>query len=83
MVWLPLVSLGLFAVWFRGRGQLRNGLPPTAWAIGLQAIIALVVVTAFIPSGLGPLLSLDPTRLRAAGQRGPDHGDRPTLAHQI
>jgi 4-amino-4-deoxy-L-arabinose transferase-like glycosyltransferase len=49
IVWGPWVLLG--AVWaaFRGRSQLRAGVPPTAWAILLQTVLALVMVTVFIP----------------------------------
>jgi hypothetical protein len=39
------------ALWagFRGRRQLREGVPPTAWAILLQAVLALATVTIYIP----------------------------------
>jgi hypothetical protein len=49
LVWGPWVLIG--AVWagFRGRRQLREGAPPTAWAILLQAVLALVTVTIYIP----------------------------------
>jgi 4-amino-4-deoxy-L-arabinose transferase-like glycosyltransferase len=49
LVWGPWVLIG--AVWagFRGRTQLREGVPPTAWALLLQAVLALVTVTIYIP----------------------------------
>ena len=48
-IWLPLVVVGFVLAIRRGLGQLKDGEPPTFWAIGLQAGIALVVVTSFIP----------------------------------
>ncbi len=47
--WLPVVLMGFVAAWSRGREQARGDEPPTAWAIAVQAGIALAVVTAFIP----------------------------------
>ncbi len=49
LIWGPWVVLG--AVWAarRGRRQLREGTPPTAWAILLQACLALMSVTIYIP----------------------------------
>lgn len=49
LLWLPWVALGLVAAIARGRAQFRDGLPPAAWAIAAQAIVAVVVVAAFIP----------------------------------
>ncbi len=48
-LWLPLVIAGaLFAAdW--GWTQRRAGLPPTAWAALLYWLIALVVVTSYLP----------------------------------
>jgi 4-amino-4-deoxy-L-arabinose transferase-like glycosyltransferase len=48
-LWLPWVALGLVAALVRGREQLIAGEPPAAWAIVAQSMVALVVVTAFIP----------------------------------
>jgi 4-amino-4-deoxy-L-arabinose transferase-like glycosyltransferase len=48
-VWLPWVVLGFVAASLRGWSQLRAGCSPAAWAIVVQAGLALVVVTAFIP----------------------------------
>jgi 4-amino-4-deoxy-L-arabinose transferase-like glycosyltransferase len=48
-VWLPWVALGLLAALIRGRLQLHQGEPPAAWAIVVQAIVAMFVVTSFIP----------------------------------
>ncbi len=59
--WLPWVVLGFAVAVARGRGQLRAGEPPTAWAIALQAAVALVVVSAFIPLAWDRyLLSIQP-----------------------
>ena len=49
VVWLPLVLLGFVVAWARGLRQARRSEPPTAWAIAIQAAVALAVVTAFIP----------------------------------
>jgi len=48
-IWLPWVALGFGLALARGRAQLRAGEPPAAWAVALQAGVALGVVTAFIP----------------------------------
>ena len=49
ILWGPWVVLG--AVWAarQGRRQVREGIPPTAWAILLQACLALLTVTVYIP----------------------------------
>ena len=49
LIWGPSFALGLLWAAKRGRQQLRAGEPPTAWAILIQALVALAVVTAFIP----------------------------------
>ena len=49
LIWLPWVIVGLAFALARGRRQLRAGEPPTAWAVAVQAGVALGVVTAFIP----------------------------------
>jgi 4-amino-4-deoxy-L-arabinose transferase-like glycosyltransferase len=49
LIWLPIVCLGGLAAWKSGLRQYRVGEPPTAWAIVTQALVALVIVTAFIP----------------------------------
>ncbi len=48
-IWGPWVALGLAWAAARGRAQLRDGLPPTAWAVLIQALLAMATVTAFIP----------------------------------
>ncbi|WP_435007100.1 ArnT family glycosyltransferase [Tundrisphaera lichenicola] len=48
-VWLPWVALGMVAASVRGLAQVRGGEPPVAWAVLVQAGVALIVVTAFIP----------------------------------
>jgi hypothetical protein len=49
LVWWPIVLAGLIVAINRGLNQHRAGMPPTAWAIALAAILAFVVVTSFIP----------------------------------
>lgn len=49
LVWLPWVFAGMVWSWARGRRQLGEAQSPTAWAVLLQASVALVTVTAFIP----------------------------------
>lgn len=48
-LWLPLVLLGAAWAGWQGRKQLAGGVPPTAWAILLQAVVALLTVTAYLP----------------------------------
>ena len=49
LLWLPWVAIGFVLAILRGRSQLRTGQPPAAWAIVVQAGVAWLVVTAFIP----------------------------------
>jgi hypothetical protein len=49
LIWGPWVALGLIWAVARGREQLREGMPPTAWAVLVQAVVAIAVVSAFIP----------------------------------
>jgi 4-amino-4-deoxy-L-arabinose transferase-like glycosyltransferase len=49
LVWLPLVVLGTIPYLRRGRTQLSAGDAPTAWAVLLQAGVALFVVTCYLP----------------------------------
>jgi hypothetical protein len=49
LVWGPLVLLGAFWAVAQGRKQLAAGSPPTAWAVLLQAAVALLTVTAYLP----------------------------------
>ena len=49
LIWLPWVVVGFLAACGRGRVQLRKGDPPAAWAVAVQAGLASLVVTAFIP----------------------------------
>lgn len=49
LVWLPLVLAGAIASFARGREQWRLGEPPTAWAVLLGFVVALVAVASFIP----------------------------------
>jgi hypothetical protein len=69
LIWAPWVALGGAWAVLRGRRQLREGRAPTAWAILVQAAVALVTVTAFIPLAWDRyFLSLQPgSALLAAG----------------
>jgi hypothetical protein len=49
VLWGPLVLGGLIWSLVLGRRQRIAGRPPTAWAIAIQTVVALVVVTAYIP----------------------------------
>lgn len=49
LIWTPWIVLGGARAIARGRRQLRDGEPPTAWAVLVQACVALATVTAFVP----------------------------------
>jgi 4-amino-4-deoxy-L-arabinose transferase-like glycosyltransferase len=49
LVWLPLVALGVIPYLRRGLAQFSAGDAPTAWAVLLQAGVALTVVTCYLP----------------------------------
>jgi 4-amino-4-deoxy-L-arabinose transferase-like glycosyltransferase len=49
VAWLPLVVAGAVVAYRRGRDQSARGEPTTAWAVLLGWVVALVVVTSFIP----------------------------------
>jgi 4-amino-4-deoxy-L-arabinose transferase-like glycosyltransferase len=49
LAWLPWVGVGLAFAIRRGSMQYSAGQPPTAWAVAVQALVSLGVVTAFIP----------------------------------
>ena len=49
LVWLPWVAIGFVLALLRGRNQFRTGQPPASWAIVVEAGLALLIVTAFIP----------------------------------
>jgi hypothetical protein len=69
LIWLPWVCAGLAWAVARGRRQWTSGAPPTAWAIAVQAVVAAVVVTAYLPLAWDRyLLPLQPgSALLAAG----------------
>ena len=48
-LWLPWVVAGLGVACVSGVRQVRAGEPPTGWAVAVQAAVALVTITAFIP----------------------------------
>jgi hypothetical protein len=49
VLWLPWVAAGAVWAWRRGRAQRLAGEPPTAWAVLVHFVVALAVVTAYIP----------------------------------
>jgi 4-amino-4-deoxy-L-arabinose transferase-like glycosyltransferase len=49
LLWLPCVVAGLAVAVAQGRAQRAAGEPPTSWAVAVQFIIVLVVVTAYLP----------------------------------
>jgi 4-amino-4-deoxy-L-arabinose transferase-like glycosyltransferase len=69
LLWLPLVVAGTVWALLRGRRQVASGEPPTAWAIVIQALVALSAVTAYLPLAWNRyFLSLQPgSALLAAG----------------
>jgi 4-amino-4-deoxy-L-arabinose transferase-like glycosyltransferase len=69
LIWIPWVGLGVLWAWEKGRRQLGDGEPPTAWALLVQAAVTLTVVTAFLPLAWDRYyLSLQPgAALLAAG----------------
>ncbi len=69
LVWEPCVLAGVFWAFARGWRQHRRGEPPTAWALLIQAGVAALVVTAYLPLAWDRYyLSLQPaSALLAAG----------------
>ncbi|GAC1465853.1 MAG: hypothetical protein NVSMB9_05830 [Isosphaeraceae bacterium] len=69
LVWFPLVLVGGRWAWRKGRAQRLSGLAPTAWAVLLYFVVALAVVTVYIPMAwdryLLPIQA--PSALLAAG----------------
>jgi hypothetical protein len=49
LVWLPLVLAGAVVSASRGREQRARGGPPTAWAVLVAWVLAIIVVTSFVP----------------------------------
>jgi 4-amino-4-deoxy-L-arabinose transferase-like glycosyltransferase len=49
VIWLPCVLSGVCWAVIRGRRQEVRGEPPTAWAVLVQAVIALAAVTSYLP----------------------------------
>jgi 4-amino-4-deoxy-L-arabinose transferase-like glycosyltransferase len=47
--WWPVVVLGVFQSFRSGRQQVREGLPPSAFALLIWAAVAWAVVAAYIP----------------------------------
>jgi hypothetical protein len=69
LVWLPWVACGLVWALVHGRKQYEAGAPPAGWAIAVQAVVAAIVVTAYLPLAWDRyLLPLQPaSALLAAG----------------
>ncbi len=49
LIWLPWVGAGLCWAVASGYRQWASGVPPAAWAIAVQAVVAGAVVTAYLP----------------------------------
>lgn len=49
LLWGPLVLIGLVTAYRMGRRQFAEGSPPTAFALVIWAIVAWVVVAAYLP----------------------------------
>ncbi len=49
LLWFPLVLAGVVWKSVKGRRQLQNGDPPTAWALLTQAVLTFTTVTLYIP----------------------------------
>jgi hypothetical protein len=68
LIWLPWVALGFAWAVARGRRLVREGRPPTCWAVLLHAAIAWVCVTLFLPLAWDRyLLPIQPTTALLAG----------------
>jgi 4-amino-4-deoxy-L-arabinose transferase-like glycosyltransferase len=69
LIWLPWVGAGLVWTCRHGSRQMAAGLPPTGWAVAVEAVVAALVVTAYLPLAWDRyLLSLQPgSALLAAG----------------
>jgi hypothetical protein len=69
LIWFPWVAAGACWAAARGRRQLAAGAAPTAWAILVEAAVALAVVTVYLPLAWDRYyLSLQPgSALLAAG----------------
>jgi hypothetical protein len=49
LIWLPWVAAGAVVMAVRGRRQQDEGRVATAWALLVQVVVTLAVVTAFLP----------------------------------
>jgi 4-amino-4-deoxy-L-arabinose transferase-like glycosyltransferase len=69
LLWGPWVLLGVVWAFARGARQRQRGEPPTGWALLVQAAVAALVVTAYLPLAWDRYyLSLQPgSALLAAG----------------
>ncbi len=69
LVWLPWVGAGLVWALAHGYRQWASRVPPTGWAIAVQAVVAGIVVIAYLPLAWDRyLLPLQPgSALLAAG----------------
>jgi 4-amino-4-deoxy-L-arabinose transferase-like glycosyltransferase len=69
LIWLPWTALGAVWAFLQGRTQWRAGVPPTSWALLVQFVVTLAVVTAYLPMAWDRyFLSVQaPASLMAAG----------------
>jgi hypothetical protein len=49
VLWWPLVLVGIYRTFRLGRRQLREGAPPTAFALLVWALVSWAVVAAYLP----------------------------------
>jgi hypothetical protein len=49
VVWWPIVGFGILQAYRLGRRQLRDGAPPTAFALLAWAAVSWAVVASYVP----------------------------------
>ncbi|HKM55695.1 MAG TPA: 4-amino-4-deoxy-L-arabinose transferase, partial [Isosphaeraceae bacterium] len=80
LLWLPVVATGFGTALWLGQRQARSGAAPTAWALCVWSLLALTVVTMYLPMAwdryqlpiqapAALLASLPMSKVWTAGQR--------------
>ena len=80
LLWLPVVAAGFVTALWLGQRQARSGAAPTAWALCVWSLLALTVVTVYLPMAwdryqlpiqapAALLASLPMSKVWTAGQR--------------
>ncbi|MGO9598529.1 MAG: ArnT family glycosyltransferase [Isosphaeraceae bacterium] len=80
LLWLPVVATGIGTALWLGQRQARSGAAPTAWALCVWSLLALTVVTTYLPMAwdryqlpiqapAALLASLPMSKVCTAGQR--------------